>query len=101
MYLDSTRLRATAARIGSVATVSVQKRGIAPAQMTTPQILAALDGVHQQVRVCTSTLQLASLLDEYVALTALLASGMASGLAAPFIPGGSVLAAAVGGMRGA
>jgi hypothetical protein len=55
--------------------------------------LTMLDSVHQKIRASSNATQLADLLDEYIALTARLA--MSLGPAAPFLPGGAVLTAAV------
>lgn len=61
------------------------------------QLRASLDRLHQRIRSSTNATPLGDLLDEYVATVAQLALSSA-GVAAPFVPGGSVLAAALSGI---
>lgn len=82
MYIDPARLRTAASG---------------------PQL--SLDSIHQMIRVSTNNVQLAKLLDQYIvaaAIRAQRASATQTGgsVAAPFIPGGSVLSAAVSGIGG-
>jgi hypothetical protein len=76
--------------------------GIQPPQAT-PEILTTLDLVHQRIRICTNPAQLAALLTEYSGLVSRLGGGalVAAQLAAPFIPGGAVVRAAVTGSSAA
>jgi len=99
MYLDPNRLirgSVLAQQVSRGATVGAPKSGFGQKLTSAPALLVSLDGVHQKIRAATSAAQLADLLDEYVGLAALLAGTYAT--AAPFIPGGGVLSAAISGM---
>ena len=100
MYLDPARLT----RGSTISQYQISRGGTVGApkskfgqKLTTTNLLASLDSVHQRVRTSSNAAQLADLLDEYVALAALLAGTY---VAAPFVPGGSVLSAAISGMGG-
>jgi hypothetical protein len=92
MYLDPARLGRAASQyqVPRGATKAAPKRGCGHKPVTATNLLASLDRVHQKIRGSSSATQLADLPDDYGVLTALLV-GTYAGVAAPFVPGGSVL----------
>lgn len=106
-------------QIGRGGTAGKSKMGMSQKMMSADNLRASLNIVHQRIRGCSSALQLTDLLDEYVGLATLLAlsfrntnsilnrGGLSVGtnmalsaatIAAPFIPGGSVVSAAISGL---
>jgi hypothetical protein len=101
MNLDPNRLVRGAAvsqylGVSRGGTVGMPKSRFGARLPTTTNVLASMDRVHWAIRGCSSASQLADLLDEYVGLAAVLAGTY--GVAAPFVPGGAVLSAAVSGL---
>lgn len=122
MNLTSFRAGMRAAMTGSVSATKgkavFSKSPTRPRLQPSPaQLRASLDGIHQRIRGAQTAAPMYDAVDEYVATAAQLvltlqAAGLArgadaalsgAGLAAPFIPGGAVLSAAVssvGNMQG-
>ena len=104
MNLDEFRSRFNAAVRGTTSLTTVTAGG----PLSTGQILSKLDQLHQRMRGARKSDELYDLVDEYLLYAARLAQtlGTASArmsIAASFVPGGSVLSAAisaVGGLRG-